>query len=97
LPGTPGWPGRFDQTRQEFEVASIRPAAETRNAAPVGVQITGAQLRIARMSLKDYIGMAYRVRFQQITGPDWIAQDRFDISATIPEGGSGCDRHERPL
>lgn len=81
----------FAQARPEFEVASIRPAAETRNVAPVGVQITGSQLRIARMSLKDYIGMAYRVRLQQIAGPDWIAQDRFDISATIPAGLSRAE------
>jgi uncharacterized protein (TIGR03435 family) len=38
------------------------------------------------LTLKDYIGMAYRVKVYQISGPDWISSDRFDISATLPGG-----------
>jgi uncharacterized protein (TIGR03435 family) len=36
--------------------------------------------------LKDYIGIAYRVKLYQISGPDWIGTDRFDVAATLPEG-----------
>ena len=40
------------------------------------------------MSFKDYIGMAYRVRAYQIQGPDWMAEQRFDLVATLPAGSS---------
>jgi uncharacterized protein (TIGR03435 family) len=38
------------------------------------------------MSIVDLIGIAYKVKPHQISGPDWLAVDRFDIVAKIPEG-----------
>ena len=73
------------QAQQRFEVASIRPSAPDNNEVVVGVRITGAQLRISRWPLKEYLAMAYRVRPQQISGPDSISA-LYDISATIPSG-----------
>jgi len=73
------------QGRPTFEVASIRPSAPDNNEVVVGVRITGAQLRISRWPLKEYLAMAYRVRPQQISGPDSISS-LYDISATIPAG-----------
>jgi uncharacterized protein (TIGR03435 family) len=71
----------------EFEVASIRSSAGTpRGQVNVGVQIDGSRVRVASMTLRDYLGIAFRTKISNITGPDWIASDRFDISATIPEG-----------
>jgi uncharacterized protein (TIGR03435 family) len=78
------------QARPEFEVASIRPSAEQVQQANVGVRISGSQMRISYFSLKDYVGMAYRLPMSQITGPDWLAQARFDIAATIPDGASSA-------
>ncbi len=74
------------QSSAQFEVASIKPSAEQTAQVNLGLHISGSQVRIAYMSLKDYIGMAYRVRIGQIEGPDWIAQERFDIAAKIPDG-----------
>jgi uncharacterized protein (TIGR03435 family) len=37
--------------------------------------------------LRDYIRIAYQVKDFQITGPDWMASERFDIHAKLPEGG----------
>lgn len=71
-----------------FEVASIRPSAEQTTSVRVGFQATGSQVRVAAMTLKDYLGIAYSLRPQQIEGPDWLAQQRWDVVATIPEGGS---------
>ena len=48
------------QTRAEFEVASIRPSSDQVNQVNVGVRISGSQVRITAMSLKDYIVTAYR-------------------------------------
>lgn len=71
-----------------FEVASIRRSDDQPAATKVGFQATGQQVRVTAMSIKDYLGIAYSVRPQQIEGPDWIGQDRWDVSATIPEGAS---------
>jgi uncharacterized protein (TIGR03435 family) len=76
-----------DSPAAEFEVATIRPSAEgPQNAVTAGVHIDGAQARCVSLTLKDYIGIAYRIKLYQISGPDWIGSDRFDISATLPAG-----------
>src|SRR5262245_60648173 len=76
------------QSGPTFEVASIRPSAEQVNQASAGMRVAGAQVRLTGMSLKDYIGIAYSVKPQQIAGPDWLGQQRFDLAATIPAGSS---------
>src|SRR5687767_1065305 len=76
------------QTRPEFEVASIRPSSDQVSQVNVGVRISGAQVRITAMSLKDYIVTAYRVMPQQVDGPEWLAQVRFDVAGKIPDAGS---------
>jgi uncharacterized protein (TIGR03435 family) len=77
--------------RPEFEVASIKPTATTPLGAQVhvGIQIDGAQAHCTYLSVKDYIRIAYDVKDYQITGPDWMASERFDIHAKLPEGGRG--------
>jgi uncharacterized protein (TIGR03435 family) len=73
------------QSRPAFEVASIRPSQPDGNEVAVGVRITGAQLRISRWPLKEYLAMAYRIRPQQISGPDTLSTV-YDIAATVPAG-----------
>src|SRR5580698_5360668 len=71
----------------QFEVASIRPSTATpQGQVNVGLQLDGGQVRVASMTLRDYLGIAFRTKISNIAGPDWIASDRFDISATIPAG-----------
>ena len=73
----------------EFEVASVRPSPPlTPGELGVGLHIDGAQIRGRFWSLKDYLGMAYRLKNYQITGPDWITTERFDITAKLPDGVS---------
>jgi uncharacterized protein (TIGR03435 family) len=76
------------QAPPRFEVASVRPAAEILNAVSVGVQISGAQVRISGLSLRDYLGIAYNLRPQQIIGPDWLGSARFEIAAKLPDGAT---------
>jgi uncharacterized protein (TIGR03435 family) len=72
-----------------FEVASIRPSSQQPDArVDVGLHIDGAHFRVGSFSLKDYLGMAYRMKAYQITGPDWIGSERFDLAATLPAGAS---------
>lgn len=79
----------------QFEVATVRRSPEgPQNQVKVGLHIDGAQVRIASLTLKDYIGMAYRARTSQVFGPDWISSDRFDIAATIPQGHKPAEFRE---
>ena len=72
---------------QTFEVASIRPsAARGTEGVDVGVHLDRSQLRCSQLALKDYLTVAYRVKIYQISGPDWIGSERFDISAKLPAG-----------
>jgi uncharacterized protein (TIGR03435 family) len=76
--------------RPEFEVASIKPSATAPAGTQihVGVQIDGAQVHCTYLSLKDYIRIAYRVKDFQVSGPDWLASERFDIHAKLPAGAT---------
>jgi uncharacterized protein (TIGR03435 family) len=89
-----GAAGLFAQgapARPEFEVASIKPSVESPGGTQVhvGIQIDGAQVHCTYLSVKDYIRIAYQVKDYQIVGPDWLASQRFDIHAKLPEGGRG--------
>jgi uncharacterized protein (TIGR03435 family) len=78
----------FAQSKQ-FEVASIKPFdPSAQGQALAGVHVDGAQIRLAGLSLRDLLAMAYRIKATLITGPDWTATERFDISATLPDGAA---------
>jgi len=78
--------------RAEFEVASVKPAvavdASNGGRVHVGIQIDGAQVHCTYLSVRDYVRIAYRLKDYQVAGPDWIASDRFDIHAKLPEGAT---------
>ena len=72
----------FSQTPSpQFEVASVRPTAPgPEGQVAAGVHIDGAQVRVAALTLREYIGIAYKVKYSEVVGPDWIGSDRFDIA-----------------
>jgi uncharacterized protein (TIGR03435 family) len=74
--------------RLEFEVASVKPSAQQDSQVNVGVHIDGAQVHIASLSLKEYIYVAYRVKFYQVVGPDWLTSARYNVDAKLPAGGT---------
>ncbi len=76
----------FGQTRPEFEVASIRPAPDQGLQVEVGLTINESQARFASFSLKDYIAMAYGLKVHQVSGPDWLGNEKFNIAAKLPDG-----------
>ncbi|MGA2270265.1 MAG: TIGR03435 family protein [Bryobacteraceae bacterium] len=77
-----------------FEVASVKPAGpldagQLRSGQRhVGMSIDAARVDIGSLSLADLIRIAYRVKPNQISGPDWMASERFDVLAKLPEGAS---------
>src|SRR5215813_690699 len=76
------------QTRLEFEVASIKPASDQVQQVAAGLHIDGAQVALNYFSIKDIVGIAYRVKPNQIIGPDWLTGQRFTIAAKLPDGAS---------
>jgi uncharacterized protein (TIGR03435 family) len=76
------------QDKVEFEVASVKPFSIGQADGPVtlGARIDGAQVRMTGLTMRDLLAMAYRVKAYQLSGPDWMATERYDINAKLPAG-----------
>ena len=76
-----------------FEVATIKPT-EPITAGPgkmmirMGVQNDGAMVKYNGMTLKALVHNAYSVKDYQVTGAPWMDEQRFDISAKLPDGAN---------
>ena len=86
----------FGQTAT-FEVASVKPAV----APPIEPQfcvvpcsggeitkIVASRVDIRYTSLHQLILTAYRLKPHQLSGPDWLRTQRFDIAAKLPDGAA---------
>jgi uncharacterized protein (TIGR03435 family) len=40
------------------------------------------------LPMRDYIARAYRMKLYQVTGPDWLSSERFDVNAKLPAGST---------
>src|SRR5262249_56610795 len=54
----------------------------------VGMNVDGARVDIGYMSLADLIPIAFSVKAYQVSGPDWMREQRWDILAKMPEGAT---------
>ena len=83
---------------QTFEVASVKPSGPP----PQGQRIEGylqggpgtadpARITDSRVTLQGLIRAAYGVDFDQIQGPGWIAEEKYDIMAKVPPGATKDD------
>jgi uncharacterized protein (TIGR03435 family) len=70
----------------EFEVASVKPAAPVSGHFQyhMTMKVDAAMVDISNASLTDLIRTAYRVNSYQISGPDWMAAQKFDVVAKLP-------------
>lgn len=81
----------FAQT-PAFEVASVKrsepitPALVQSGRLHMGVSIDSLHVRISQLSLYELTALAYQVKGHQISGPDWMVTERYDIQAKLPEG-----------
>ena len=78
-----------------FEVASVKAAAEPVRQPMFCIgpctfgermTVTGTRVDIRYMSLFNLIVAAFRIQPHQLSGPDWMRSQRFDIAARIPAG-----------
>jgi len=81
----------------EYEVASIRPAPPMDASVKIGMHTDGAQVHFEFLSVRDCMRIAWQVKDFQIIGPDWIASDRFDITAKLPAGTFTDDQRREML
>jgi uncharacterized protein (TIGR03435 family) len=73
------------------DMAALQTAAQAGKMPKFGVSIDGLRAEYSLMSLQDLIGIAYKVKTYQISGPAWLNQARFNIEARMPEGATADD------
>jgi uncharacterized protein (TIGR03435 family) len=99
---TPAQPSQPAETKLQFDVATIKPSApldRAKLAADVqagkmphlGPHVYASRAEYLYMPLRDLIALAYNMRPYQVSGPDWMATERFDIEATMPDGARRDD------
>jgi uncharacterized protein (TIGR03435 family) len=90
--------------RPQFEVASVRPVVTDERSASLSQRLrefTGSQqrpgwipmenagrVRLQNWALLDLIAAACSVRATQVSGPEWLSGQGFDIEAKMPDGSS---------
>src|ERR1035438_3164016 len=84
--------GQSAPPAKAFEVASIKSAPPpTDGRLMVRMGSDAGRLDYNNVSLRDVIRAAFKVRNDQISGPDWMNSDRFIISAKFPAGATKDD------
>ena len=87
-----------------FEVASVRKSPEpdmqkmmmglSQGRRPDWSRVDGSRATYNYMSLKQLIAYAYKLRIYEVSGPEWMLTDRFDIAAKLPDGTAKDDVSE---
>jgi uncharacterized protein (TIGR03435 family) len=73
------------QSKPAFDVASVKVAASN-VSAPSSRDLR--QVRYTGVRLKSVLQDAYNVKRYQISGPDWLETQHYDIVARLPEDAS---------
>jgi len=73
----------------QFDVATVK---ENRSGSPgsAGPSARNGRFTGQNNSLKALISVAFAVPEFQVTGPDWLESQHFDIAATVPEGAQSA-------
>jgi uncharacterized protein (TIGR03435 family) len=72
----------------EFEVATAKPVHPEGFGYSVGAQFDPGLVRMNNMSLENYIESAYEINSYQLSGPDWMKTEHYDITAKMPAGAT---------
>jgi uncharacterized protein (TIGR03435 family) len=91
------------QAASEFEAVSIKPAQRTGpiTAGPAAAAVSAVSrlnggpgtadpelLTSARITLQRLLCAAYGVQSDQVSGPDWLAEEKYQITAKVPPGAT---------
>ena len=87
---------------KSFDVATVKPAApvdfaqiranmQAGKMPRLGPHVDASRAEYIYMTLKQLLAIAYHVKEYQISGPDWISDERFDIEATFPDDATRDD------
>jgi uncharacterized protein (TIGR03435 family) len=77
-----------------FEVATIKPSDPITPAAiasgkmTVGMHVDASRASFGFLSIADLIPIAFKVKPYQVSGPDWMRSQRFDIVGKLPDGST---------
>jgi uncharacterized protein (TIGR03435 family) len=81
--------------RTAFEVASVKPSGPPPQVPRIDGRLQGGpgtadpeRITDSRVTLQRLIREAYGVDFDQIQGPPWIAEEKYDITAKVPTGAT---------
>jgi uncharacterized protein (TIGR03435 family) len=72
-----------------FDAASIKPNKTGSNSSSSNSH--SGVLTATNVSLKQMIMQAYRLPNYRVTGPDWLTEEKFDVSARPPAGTKEAD------
>src|SRR5665213_3252841 len=73
---------------QNFEIASVKRSAPGTASEAIPAQTDPTRINYPGVTLKSVLALAYGVTPEQIAGPKWLGDDRFDIVATLPAGAT---------
>ena len=65
---------------QEFDAASVKP--DTASGERKSMNSDSGRITYVNVTLRDWLMAAYDAKDYQISGPDWMATDRYDVVAT---------------
>jgi uncharacterized protein (TIGR03435 family) len=75
------------QALPQFEVATIKPSAPiTGGRVQIGMGGDPGRINYQGLPMRMLLAAAFDVKDYQISGPDWLDSERFDVMAKIPEG-----------
>jgi uncharacterized protein (TIGR03435 family) len=83
------WPQQ--PARLSFDVASVKPNQS--QDGHTSVSVDGGSLRMSAVTLNLVISRAYDVTIPQVSGPDWLATEKYDITA---KGAPGTPESQLP-
>ena len=77
----------------EFEVAAVHRVTQPADVPTLGFSVAGSSVRIYNYSVAQWISLAYEIPAAQVSGPEWITSERFDLWAKLP---SLATKHDVP-
>jgi uncharacterized protein (TIGR03435 family) len=83
-------------TALSFDVASVKPAPPTPDGR-IRSFLGGDTGRVnwTNANLRDIIRAAYQLKNDQISGPDWLENERYDVVVKLPDGAP--ESRKRPM